>query len=113
MTLRLTLVLIRTLPFQDAAVRYWLSQGAPTDKIIVGIPTYGRSFTLANPSNTDIGAPANGPGTAGPYTREAGMLGYNEICEYLRQGWSVKRSKEYGEPFAFKGNQWVGYDDVT
>ncbi|XP_034177248.2 chitinase-3-like protein 1 isoform X1 [Osmia lignaria lignaria] len=97
----------------DAAVHYWLSQGASTDKIILGIPTYGRSFTLVNPSNTDVGAPANGPGTAGPYTREAGMLGYNEICEYLRQGWSVKRSKEHGVPYAFKGNQWVGYDDVT
>ncbi|XP_012137365.1 chitinase-3-like protein 1 [Megachile rotundata] len=96
----------------DAAVGYWLSQGAPADKIILGIPAYGRSFTLSNPSNTGIGAPARGAGTAGPYTREAGMLGYNEICQYVKQGWTVRRSDADKTPYAFNGDQWVGYDDV-
>ncbi|XP_012137363.2 chitotriosidase-1 [Megachile rotundata] len=96
----------------DAAVCYWLSQGAPADKIILGIPAYGRSFTLSNPSNTDIGAPARGAGTAGPYTREAGMLGYNEICEYIKKGWIVRRSDADKTPYAFNSDQWVGYDDV-
>ncbi|XP_078035249.1 chitotriosidase-1 isoform X3 [Augochlora pura] len=97
----------------NSSVHYWLSQGAPADKLVVGIPSYGRTFTLANPNNNDIGAPTYGPGTAGPYTREAGMLGYNEICESLRQGgWDVRRETQQRVPYAVKGNQWVGYDDI-
>ncbi|XP_076284259.1 chitinase-3-like protein 1 [Lasioglossum baleicum] len=97
----------------DASVRYWLSNGAPADKLIVGIPSYGRTFTLANPSNNGVGAPATGPGNAGPYTREAGMLGYNEICESVSQGgWTIRREDQQRVPYAVKGNQWVGYDDV-
>lgn len=63
----------------EAAVRFWLSQGTPNDKLVVGMPTYGKSFTLANPANNGILAPANAPGDSGPYTREAGTLGYNEV----------------------------------
>ncbi|XP_078035246.1 chitinase-3-like protein 1 isoform X1 [Augochlora pura] len=97
----------------DSSVRYWLSQGAPADKLVLGIPSYGRTFTLANPSNNGIGAPASGPGAAGPYTREAGMLGYNEICESLRKGgWDVRREPQQRVPYIVKGNQWIGYDDV-
>jgi hypothetical protein len=45
----------------------------------MGIGTYGRTFTLRNPPQCALGAPANGPGQPGPYTREAGVLGYNEV----------------------------------
>ncbi|XP_076235084.1 chitinase-3-like protein 1 [Calliopsis andreniformis] len=98
----------------NSAVRYWLSQGAAANKIILGVPSYGRSFTLANPGNNGLGAPATGPGAAGEYTQEAGNLGYNEICLNLRQGgWTVVRDPQQKAPYAYKGNQWVGYDDVT
>ncbi|CAO1336623.1 unnamed protein product, partial [Diamesa serratosioi] len=93
----------------DASVNFWLSKGCPSEKIIVGIPTYGRSFTLANPSNNGINAAINGGGTAGPFTRQAGMLGYNEICV---NKWPRKWESQQKVPYAVKGNQWVGYDDV-
>lgn len=41
--------------------------------------TYGRSFTLQRAENNGLGAPAPQKGQAGPYTREAGSLGYNEV----------------------------------
>lgn len=99
---------------QDACVRYWLKSGCPPEKLIVGVPSYGRTFTLANTNQYDLGAPARGPGTAGPYTREAGMLGYNEICVLIKEGgWTITRSEGHYVPYAFKNDQWVGYDDVT
>ncbi|XP_043526629.1 chitinase-3-like protein 1 [Frieseomelitta varia] len=96
----------------NSAVKYWLEQGAPANKLVVGIPAYGRSFTLSNPSYNTVGSSTNGPGRPGPYTQESGMLGYNEICEYVKQGWTVRREPEQHVPYAFKDNQWVGYDDT-
>ncbi|XP_029677573.1 chitinase-3-like protein 1 [Formica exsecta] len=97
----------------DACVRYWLKSGCAPEKLILGVGFYGRAFTLTDKNQNGLGAPAKGPGTAGPYTREAGMLGYNEICDFLKQGgWTVVRDAEDSTPYAFKGDQWVGYDDV-
>ena len=78
------------------------------------MPFYGRSFTLDDPSSEDngVGAPAQIPGHEGPYTRQAGSLGYNEICEaQLTEKWLVRREEEQKVPYAVKGSQWVGYDD--
>nr|CBM69270.1 venom protein Ci-45 [Chelonus inanitus] len=97
-----------------ASVNYWVKNGAPREKLILGIPTYGKSFTLSNPRNKGVGAPATSPGTAGPYTREAGMLGYNEICEmHKANDWEIHQDKERGVPYAVKGNQWVSFDDIS
>ncbi|XP_069122710.1 chitotriosidase-1-like isoform X2 [Argopecten irradians] len=97
---------------QDWAVNYWLTNGTPLNKLIMGIGTYGRSFTTALQGN-DMGCPARGGGTAGTYTREAGFLSYYEICANIKNGWEVRRHPEHLVPYAFKGNQWVGYDDIV
>ncbi|XP_012253211.2 chitinase-3-like protein 1 [Athalia rosae] len=96
----------------NAAVRYWLSQGAPAKKLILGIPLYGRSFTLADKNKNEPGAVAIGAGQAGSYTRENGMLGYNEICELESQGWTSAWDAEQRVPYAYRDNQWVSYDNV-
>ncbi|XP_032675832.1 chitinase-3-like protein 1 isoform X2 [Odontomachus brunneus] len=98
----------------DECVNYWLNNGCPPHKLIVGVPFYARTFTLADRTKTGLGAPTTGPGTAGQWTRENGMFGYNEICVALKQGgWTVVRDKEHRTPYAYKDNQWMGYDDVT
>ncbi|XP_076290346.1 uncharacterized protein LOC143213900 isoform X3 [Lasioglossum baleicum] len=98
----------------DYTINYLLKKGASPEKIILGIPTYGRSYTLFNRDATELGAPADGPGTEGDATREKGYLAYYEICESLSQSddWEVVQpnSKAMG-PYAFKDDQWVGYDD--
>ncbi|CAO1336600.1 unnamed protein product [Diamesa serratosioi] len=93
----------------DACVQYWLRQGTPKEKLIVGLPMYGRTMTLSNPTQNGIGAPISGPGLAGRYTQESGFLGYNEICE---NNWPRVWQSTQQVPYAFKGDQWVGYDDV-
>jgi hypothetical protein len=46
---------------------------------MIGMPTYGRSFTLVDPTKFDIGAPASGGGAPGKYTGEAGFMSYYEV----------------------------------
>lgn len=110
-----------TSKFDDAAklnvdwtVKYYIEQGAPANKIIVGVPTYGRSFTLLDGGRTGISAPADGPGDAGPGTREKGYLAYYEICQKIEEEkWVVKNEHpESHGPYAYHDKQWVAYDDA-
>lgn len=56
--------------------------GADPNKLVLGIPTYGRSYTLFNPDANEIGAPADGPGDMGDATRENGYLAFYEVSNY-------------------------------
>lgn len=98
------------------SVNYWLQQGAPAEKIMLGVGSYGRSFTLDKSEANGINAPASQKGRAGPYTREPGSLGYNEICEAFMkqpQAWTIVRDPDYMAPYAYNNErQWVGYDDI-
>ncbi|XP_077011894.1 chitotriosidase-1 isoform X2 [Tamandua tetradactyla] len=94
----------------DSAVHLWLQKGAPASKLILGMPTYGRSFTLASSSDTGVGVPATGPGNPGPFTKENGLLAYYEVCSW--KGATKHRIEDQKVPYAFQGNQWVGFDDV-
>ena len=62
-----------------AGIEYWLDQGAPASKINIGLGTYGRGFSLADAANTSLYAGTYGGSEAGPYTREMGVIGYNEV----------------------------------
>ncbi len=93
------------------AIKKWLDSGAPKEKILLGLAAYGRSYTIADSSKTNLGAPAKEGGAEGKYTRTIGFLSYYEICEKISQGWSVARTEEQKVPYAYSGLQWVGYDD--
>lgn len=96
------------------AVDYWIERGADPKKIILGIGLYGRTFTLKDSKNNGIGAPVVGKGgSPGPITRIIGMLGYNEICSMVKNGgWEEHWNETQQVPYATKGNQWVGYDNI-
>ncbi|KAL4240167.1 hypothetical protein ACF0H5_000961 [Mactra antiquata] len=95
------------------AADYWAKQGIPKHKLVIGMATYGRSFTLASPSDKDVGAPAKGPGRAGQYTRERGFLSYYEICKMVESGHGIDRwDNEQKVPYYSIGRLWVGYDNV-
>ncbi|MCL4168009.1 UNVERIFIED_CONTAM: hypothetical protein GTU68_001441, partial [Idotea baltica] len=65
---------------------YWHKLGVPRNKLIIGLPTYGRSFTLANANQNGLGAAASGAGEPGPFTKEKGFMAYFEICDMLKSG---------------------------
>lgn len=54
--------------------------GADPKKLVLGLPLYGQSFTLANKTRHDIGDAILEPGEPGEYTRQPGILSYSEIC---------------------------------
>uniref|UniRef100_A0A2P2HWG6 chitinase n=1 Tax=Hirondellea gigas TaxID=1518452 RepID=A0A2P2HWG6_9CRUS len=98
----------------EFSVDYYLKKGVPPRKLVLGLGLYGRTFLLTDPANPAIAAPAQSTAFAGPYTREDGFLGYNEICkkQVSEPGlWRVVWQKAHQAPYMFRQNMWVSYDD--
>ena len=49
----------------DFVVNYWLNNGAPKEKLILGLATYGRTFRLGKSNKNSPGSTAVGPGSPG------------------------------------------------
>jgi len=95
-------------------MNYWHESGCPKSKLVMGMPLYGQSFTLASAADNKLNAPARSGGAAGPATRAKGFLAYHEICRNVAAGWQVVQDPQGRMgPYAYKGDQWVGWDDVA
>ncbi|XP_072419783.1 acidic mammalian chitinase-like [Chiloscyllium punctatum] len=96
----------------EFAAKYWRENGLPAEKLIIGFPTYGRTFMLKSSANNSGGAPTVGPGPAGIYTRDPGYWAYYEICDFLKSADKPIYTSQM-VPFASKGKVWLGYDDMN
>lgn len=96
----------------NSSINAWIQAGATPSKVLTGLAFYGRSFTLANPAENGVGAPIAGAGAPGPLTESSGTLTYLEICSDLKAGWTSVWDSQAETPYAYGGNQWVGYDNV-
>jgi chitinase len=64
------------------AIEYFLKMGAPANKLVMGVPFYGRTFRAKNKG--DIGDETiDSKGFQGPFTKEDGFMGYNEVCKNI------------------------------
>lgn len=60
-------------------INQWIIRGVEPRKIILGIPLFGKSFTLKFSNSTVAGSPVVGPGHEGTYTNHRGTLAYYEV----------------------------------
>ncbi|KAJ6643690.1 putative chitinase 2 [Pseudolycoriella hygida] len=65
----------------EATIKHLIKLGASPSKIVMGIPFYGRTFITDLEGN--YGDASTDEAFQGPFTRENGFLGYNEICALL------------------------------
>ena len=96
------------------SLEYWVSLGADRRRLVMGLPLYGQTFTLPDTVHTGLSSPSLGRGQQGQFTRADGFLAYYEICHKVREeGWTVGPASHSHGPYAFSGDQWVGFDDVS
>lgn len=86
--------------------------GVDPAKINLGIPYYGRGYTLSNTSCTDIGCPYSGASLPGPCTQSPGVLSLREIDEIIKEKNLTSKliPDEIVKQISWD-NQWMGYDD--
>jgi|UniRef100_A0A2N9F8C6 chitinase len=85
----------------------WIQAGVPPNKLVMGLPLYGRTWMLQNPDVNGIGAPAIGVGPGG------GELDYSQILDFnIEKYATVVFDGETVAYYSYVGDSWIGYDDV-
>ncbi len=79
----------------------------PLRKIMVGVPTYARTYNLVVPiGQNQMNAPASGPGLG------RGKLNYSSVCAFLRLPGAAKQFDVYSQvPYAYRAYDWVAYEN--
>lgn len=98
----------------EYTIAYLVKNGAKLEKTVLGVPLYGRAFALVDPSENSMGDPVKETAFQGPFTREDGFLGYNEICAEQRDSsypWVTEWEEHHMAPYMYKGDRWVSYDN--
>lgn len=101
----------------EYTIKYMLDHGVSPYKMVLGLPMYGRTFYLMDASvgKVEYGrTPVKSQGFKGPYTREAGFMGYNEICMELSNqsnSWRREWDEASSTPFLRDGARIISYDD--
>eukprot|EP00929_Paragymnodinium_shiwhaense_P030579 TRINITY_DN172_c0_g2_i1.p1 TRINITY_DN172_c0_g2~~TRINITY_DN172_c0_g2_i1.p1 ORF type:complete len:455 (+),score=78.79 TRINITY_DN172_c0_g2_i1:644-2008(+) len=94
------------------AVDWWINQGARAEKLLLGIASYSRSYTLASAAaGQGPGAPATGCGEAQPYMNTPGTAAYYEMRKLIQEGAVATFDSERCGAYLQKGSLWMGYDD--
>ncbi|PHH90082.1 hypothetical protein CDD83_4590 [Cordyceps sp. RAO-2017] len=108
----------------DTATRDALSMitkaGAPSNKVVVGVASYGRSFKMAQAGCTGpmcrfTGTPRTSHAAKGRCTDTSGYISNAEIAEIIQGGRVNKQWKEAGSSMmVYNDTEWVAYmDDDT
>nr|QIJ96694.1 chitinase 2a [Glyphodes pyloalis] len=102
----------------EYTIKYMLDHGVSPYKLVLGLPVYGRTFILKDPNTRDIEfgrTPVQSAGFKGPYTGEAGFMGYNEICQELSNKsskWTRHWHDQSSTPYLRDGNRIITYDNA-
>ncbi|CAG2118965.1 unnamed protein product, partial [Medioppia subpectinata] len=89
----------------------YVAKGFPKQKIMMGVPFYGRGFTMTDPAKHYAGNAITGVGNTPAGDNGESM--YSELCDLVKtKGWTKLRNSHYGsDPYAYHDHIWVGYDD--
>nr|POE66303.1 g-type lectin s-receptor-like serine/threonine-protein kinase [Quercus suber] len=95
----------------DYGIGAWIGRGLPASKLVLGLPFYGYAWTLKNPNDNGIGAPATGP--AAIAIKGGGAIRYYRIKSYVESyGAAIMYNATYVVNYCTVGSTWIGFDDV-
>lgn len=87
----------------NASLTNWIDAGASRNKLAIGIPFYGKTFTLKDPKIHGLHAPSIGGGN--PPSPTAYFILQNF------KNYTAEWNDEQKSPYKYSGSTWLAYDD--
>ncbi|XP_049881300.1 chitinase-3-like protein 1 [Pectinophora gossypiella] len=96
----------------DSTLEYFLKQGCPANKVVIGLSSFGRTYTLVDEDLYKVGAPSAGLGHSGMETEIPGFVSYYEHDYDLFVGrtWRVHFDEFAEVPYYVDTRRWVSID---
>jgi chitinase len=92
----------------ERAIDAWIARGAPSSKLVLGLPFYGRGWTGVAGGGDGLFQQATGPA---PATFEAGYEDYEQLAALAGSGFSLYRDDRAGFAWLFDGSTFWTFDD--
>lgn len=88
----------------------WNNKGMDRSKIIIGLPTFGHSFTLVNSNNAALGSPSTGYGKLG----HNGFIDFVELCHFMNStdNERIVYDNETASPYFVSGSEWISFENM-
>lgn len=96
----------------DAALRAYLEAGVPANKVVMGVPFYGRGWSGVNRTNQGLFQPSSGLPSG---TWESGVFDYADLAaNYVDVGYSRQWHSTAQVPWLYSADEGVmiSYDDA-
>ncbi|KAB1223858.1 Acidic mammalian chitinase [Morella rubra] len=88
-------------------LKSWLSAGVPGNKLVMGLPLYGKTWKLKDPNVHGVGAAGVGVGPG-----DQGVLLYSQVVEFnKRNNATVAYDMDTTSVYSYSRTTWLGYDD--
>ncbi|RZC86546.1 hypothetical protein C5167_029898 [Papaver somniferum] len=91
-------------------IHKWIEGGVPREKLVMGLPLYGRTWKLKDRNNNGIGAPAVGTGPQDDKYTIGYMLYHNVMTFNEIHDATVEYDKETVSYYSHAGTNWISYD---
>ncbi|KAK1304723.1 hypothetical protein QJS10_CPB11g00592 [Acorus calamus] len=89
----------------------WLDAGLPPQKLVMGVPLFGRSWFLRNKLKNQLGSPAVAFGPRQKQSNQTGVIAYFEIEELLSRTYTtVIYNNQSVSAYFNAGDLWVSFD---
>ncbi|KAL3677153.1 hypothetical protein R1sor_027101 [Riccia sorocarpa] len=97
----------------DSGIRSWLDSGLPSEKAVLGLTLYGRSWLLKNQSEAaGLNAPAVAAGPPQPISQTAGIFFYSEVKKFIQEkNATVVHDEKLVTAYSYADDVWVSYED--
>ncbi|KAL2608874.1 hypothetical protein R1flu_027447 [Riccia fluitans] len=97
----------------DYGISSWLKAGLPSEKAVLGLTLYGRSWLLKNQSEAaGLNATAVAAGPAQPISQSEGVFFYREVKTFIEEkNATVVHDWNLVTGYAYAENVWVSYED--
>lgn len=95
----------------NTRVKDLISRGLPASQLVLGLPYHGFGWTLVNPKDNNVGAPASGLAVT-----IDGSMAYKFIKWYIKTYGSGSAPPVYNDTYVVNyctiGSIWINFDDV-